>query len=430
MPLTRRDLYAATFTSLSAGFVLAGYSAIRNASSTLFKQSYGTAKLPLLMAVMPLGVLLILYLYALLLSLLGPRRTLLVTTLGSAALIALLYGAIRLEPLHPHFRLARAAVRIFSDAYIALLIEQYWSFLNSTLDTASAKKLNGPIMGVASLGAVGGAWLVAGIVTHFGTPSMLLLAAATLVPAALLSDLAYRLAGEPQNVRAARSTVSPDNATESKGLALRLFARNPLLVGILAMVVATQVLVAALDLNFQTVLQVAIPQADPQTQWAARFEALLNLLAAFMQFVAAPLLMRFLPIAAILIAMPLIQMTTSAFSFAHPTLHSAAAAYLVFKMFDYSLFKAAKETLYIPLSYDARYRAKEVIDVFGYRAAKGATSAVIALFERLGAAIATAYAPVALAATAAWTLSTVFIATRKVGSRRSAVGSEEARLSV
>ena len=71
-----------------------------------------------------------------------------------------------------------------------------------------------------------------------------------------------------------------------------------------------------------------------------------------------------------------------------------------------------------------------MIDVFGYRAAKGATSAVIALFERLGAAITTAYAPVALTATAAWTLSTVFIATRRVGSGQSAAGSEETRASV
>jgi len=416
MPLTRRDLYAATFTSLSAGFVLAGYSAIRNASSTLFKQSYGTAQLPLLMAIMPLGVLLILYLYALLLSALGPRRTLLATTLGAAAIIALCYVAIRLEPFHPHFRLARAVVRIFSDAYIALLIEQYWSFLNSTLDTPAAKKLNGPIMGVASIGAVAGAFLVAAIVTHLGTASMLLLAAATLLPAALLSDFAYRIAGEPSNVHGTHSTVSPDTELKSKGLALRLFARSPLLVGILAMVLATQVLVAVLELNFQTILQVALPQPDLQTQWAARFEGLLNLLAAFMQFIAAPLLMRYLPIALILIAMPLIQMVASAFSFAHPTLRSAATAYLIFKMFDYSLFKAAKETLYIPLSYDARYRAKEVIDVFGYRAAKGLTSAVIALFERLGATITRAYAPVALAATASWTLATIFIAYKTKGS--------------
>jgi AAA family ATP:ADP antiporter len=397
MPLSRRELTAAAYVSVAAGFVLAGYSAIRNASNTLFKQSYGSAQFPLLMAVMPVGVLLVLLVYARILSALGPRRTLLTTTLGSGVVIAALYGAIRLEPFWPHARLARAAVRIFSDAYIALLIEQYWSFLTSTLDTPAAKKLNGPIMGVASLGAVAGAWLVSGIVERFGTTNMLLVAAASLIPAAIVSDRAYATAGEPVRRDPA------DRRRHHTSLGLRLFAREPLLGGILLMVVATQVVAAVVDLNYQTVLQDKIPQPDAQTKWAVQFEAVMNLLAAFMQFVAAPLLLRFVPVAVILIAMPLIQAGVSAVSLAHPTLGFAAGAYIVFKMFDYSLFKAAKETLYIPLSYDARYRAKEVVDVLGYRTAKGATSAVIAGFERsVGPAIARAYGPVALVATGVW----------------------------
>jgi AAA family ATP:ADP antiporter len=407
MAISRRELLGATYVSLSAAFVLAGYSAIRNASSTLFKESYGAAKLPLLMAVMPLGVLAILCLYGRLLSALGPRRTLWVTTLGSGALIAALYGAIRLEVFHPQVRLARAALRIFSEAYIALLIEQYWSFLTSTLATPSAKKLNGPIMGVASLGAVAGAWIVAASVQRFGTANMLLLAAATVVPAAILSDLAYRFAGEPRETPPDADRLTRDD--QSTTLALNLFIRSPLLIAILGMVLATQVLATVLDLNFQTVLQNAIPDRDPQTRWAAQFEAIMNLLAAFMQFVAAPLLLRFLPIAAILIAMPLIQMTAAGISLTHPSLRSAAAAYVIFKMFDYSLFKAAKETLYIPLSYNARYRAKEVIDVLGYRAAKGATATALAIYEAFGGVVARVYGPVAIGAAAAWGVAAVLV---------------------
>jgi AAA family ATP:ADP antiporter len=406
MRTDRRELIAAACISVAAGFVLAGYSAIRNASSTLFKEAYGAGKLPLLMAVMPIGVLLVLVAYARVLSWLGPRRTLMATTLGCGAVIAGFYGVIRTEGVWPGARLARAGVRIFSDAYIALLIEQYWSFLTSTLDTRAAKRLNGPIMGVASLGAVAGAWLVGGIVERFGTVNMLLVAAASLLPAAIISDCAYRAAGEPKRERTAgvaATRASDEGGHRGGGLGLPLFRREPLLVAILVMVVATQVLAAVVDLNYQTVLQDVIPARDAQTKWAVRFEAVMNLLAAFMQFVAAPLLLRFVPVGVILVAMPVIQAVVTAVSFAHPTLGFAAGAYVVFKMFDYSLFKAAKETLYIPLSYDARYRAKEVVDVLAYRSAKGATSAVIAVFERaVGTAVARAYGPVALAATVLW----------------------------
>ena len=44
-----------------------------------------------------------------------------------------------------------------------------------------------------------------------------------------------------------------------------------------------------------------------------------------------------------------------------------ALAFFLFKAFDYSIFRAAKEVLYVPLSFDERYRAKEIIDVLGYR---------------------------------------------------------------
>jgi hypothetical protein len=57
-----------------------------------------------------------------------------------------------------------------------------------------------------------------------------------------------------------------------------------------------------------------------------------------------------------------------------PTLTVAAGAFLLFKAIDYSIFRASKEMLYIPMNYDARFRAKELIDSFGYRAGKGVAS--------------------------------------------------------
>ncbi|MEL6548515.1 MAG: Npt1/Npt2 family nucleotide transporter, partial [Myxococcota bacterium] len=47
------------------------------------------------------------------------------------------------------------------------------------------------------------------------------------------------------------------------------------------------------------------------------------------------------------------------------------------KGLDYSLFRIAKEMLYIPLSYDDKSRGKPVIDILGYRAAKGAISLLL-----------------------------------------------------
>jgi AAA family ATP:ADP antiporter len=84
---------------------------------------------------------------------------------------------------------------------------------------------------------------------------------------------------------------------------------------------------------------------------------------------------------------------------------------MVFKGLDYSVFRAAKEILYIPLSFDARYRAKEVIDVFGYRFSKGGSALLVVLGQKAGVVLESGYAVIALAAAAAWLLLAVPLGT-------------------
>lgn len=157
----------------------------------------------------------------------------------------------------------------------------------------------------------------------------------------------------------------------------RLLFRQPVLALLLAIILLTQAISGLTDLSFQGVLQDAIPNADAQTAFSGSFFMWLNVGAAGMQFVLTPLLLRVLPLRAIHIAIPLVHVATCVYLWRHATLLAAGTAYMAFKVLDYSLFRAAKELLYIPLSFDARYRAKELIDVLGYRLGKGGMSLVI-----------------------------------------------------
>ena len=87
-------------------------------------------------------------------------------------------------------------------------------------------------------------------------------------------------------------------------------------------------------------------------------------------------------------------------------------AFLLFKAFDYSIFRAAKELLYIPLSFDARYRAKEVIDVFGYRTGKGGSSVLIVFAQRAGLVMSGYYLTIGFATALLW-IALVFPLTRQ-----------------
>jgi ATP/ADP translocase len=410
-----KPLFAAVAISCAAAFLLCGYEFIRSTSTTLFTEAYSAENLPKVMAVVPLGIIAVLYIYGRLLSWLGPRKTLLITTLASGLGIALCYLLISTGA-----RAASGVLFVWREAYIVLLIEQYWSFLNSTFGTATAKKLNGPVCGVASLGAVLGGSLVGGLSRPWGTEAMLLWGAGLCLPAALASELAYRRCGEPADgAEAGQRTPSGVTAnTRYDHLGLRLFRTNRVLVFILLAIVATQVLSTVLDLEFQKTLKAALPHKDERNAYSGNFYAQLNMAAAFGQFVMAPVLLRLLPLGAVHVALPFLNMAACAWLLASPSLASAGLAYLVFKSADYSLFRSAKEVLYIPFSFNVRYRAKEVIDVFGYRFGKGGTSLLIALRQG-GKALFSAsdHALIAICAAGVW-LGMIVPAVRGYGRMR------------
>src|SRR3989344_2502477 len=191
-----KELWVSLTISSAALFTLCSYEFLRSPSNVLFKASYGAERLPIIMAIMPIAVFLILYFYGWLLSKIGPRRTLFWTTLLSSGMLFTSYIAIQNGS-----SLASALLYLFREAYIVLLIEQYWSFINSTLDQSEAKKLNGPIAGLSSLGAITGGVLVSQLAGALGTQAMLLFSAGLLIPAAFISDLGYAHCGEPEPTR-------------------------------------------------------------------------------------------------------------------------------------------------------------------------------------------------------------------------------------
>ena len=385
----------------AAFFTLVGYEFIRSPATVLFKNTWGAENLPLVMSAMPVVVFGGVALYGWILSHLGPRRTLLVTSLGSsffivACYLGLLTGSKMVTPI----------LFLIKELYIVLLIEQYWSYINSSLTTATAKKVNGPITGIAGIGGVVGGSVGSLIVGPLGTEAMVLAAALMLIPAAMVSNLTYRLHGEPE---------APDTSDESVShhMGWQMFRSNPTLVCLLAIVLSTQVIAAVLDFKFNELLSVEFAGAtDMETAFQLRFWGFLNLASIGLQFVIAPLLLSFIALRLVHLMLPLIHFTAIIFAIIEPSVFSVGLAFFLFKAFDYSIFRAAKEILYIPLEFDARYRAKEVIDVFGYRTGKGGSSVLITLAQRAGVIMGNYYLYIAFFMAAIW-LTLIFPLTRQ-----------------
>ncbi len=382
----------------AALFTLIGYEFIRSSSTVLFKSAYGADKLPLVMAAMPIVVFLGVALYGWILSQLGPRRTLLVSSLGSSMIILGCYLLVL-----GGNEMVTPALFLFKEFYIVLLIEQYWSYINSSVTPTTARKVNGPVTGIAGIGGAIGGWMVGLSAESLGTETMVLCAAIALLPAALVANLTYLFHGEPD--------MPP--ADKSQGhLALNLFRENKMLLSLLAVVLASQVIAAVLDFKFQGILSEEYAgKPDKETAFQGWFWGTLNTSVLLLQFVFAPLLLAFVSLRLVHLMMPLIHLAAITVAIIEPTLLTVGVAFFLFKAFDYSIFRAAKEVLYVPLGFDERYRAKEVIDVFGYRTGKGGSSVVIAVLQRLGVVMANYYLVIGFVMALVW-LALVFPLTR------------------
>jgi AAA family ATP:ADP antiporter len=387
--LSDTPILAIIFIAFAAGFLLCGYEFIRSSSSSLYIEFYGADRLPYAMFAGAIFTAIFLYGYGWVLTFLGARRTLVLTSLFSSSIMLICYFAIR-------YKIGPASLITYAvrESYIVIVIEQYWSFINSTLKEGGAKKFNGPITGVGSLGAIAGGYMVGSWAKVIGTESLLLLAAVSLLPALICSDLAYRYGGEPK---------PSEKEQEPKSLALKLFVDSSYLRKLGLLIILTQLMSTVLDLRFSTLVGKAYPVTDERTAFFGMFYAGLNTTAGILQFIVAPILLSFVGLRFIHPAIPFIHILAAVTLIVKPSLFTGGLAYLLFKAFDYSIFRAGKEIFYIPLSYDSRYRAKEVIDSFVYRASKGGAAALISLARMLfGILPGIIYPFVALASAFGW----------------------------
>jgi ATP/ADP translocase len=165
----------------------------------------------------------------------------------------------------------------------------------------------------------------------------------------------------------------------------------------------TQVVSTVLDLRFNGLVEESIPNKDVRTAFYGKFYGQwLGISAFVLQVIGAPILLRFLPLRLIHLSIPLIHFIACGVLTIAPSLRSGALAFLFFKAFDYSIFRAGKEIFYIPLSFDARYRAKQVIDSFGYRSAKSGSALIIALLGLAKTIPGVAFSSVAMIMAVVW----------------------------
>lgn len=355
--------------ALSASFLVGGYEFIRSAAESIFLHTFGAEYKPYALSTVPVMMGILIYSYGWMLSKLGSLKALMVSIIWTIGIFIFSFFAVKTGNKAAVFFLF-----IFKESYIVILVEQYWSFINSTLKSSEAKIYNGPMTGFGALGPIIAGFIISRFAINWHTESFILCSAGVLVPAGIFSYLGYLIAGEP--------LPDEEEVRGKKGhLHLSILRENRTVLLIAVIIFLTQVLSTVLDLRFSQLLQDTIPDKDSRTGYLGGFWMKVNIFSLAMQFLLTPLMLKFLSIRYIQVSIPFVHLITCSFLLINSNLAVAGISFLLFKGLDYSIFRASKEILYIPFSFDTKYRAKQIVDAFTYRFSKGFTAVCLSLVQ-------------------------------------------------
>jgi AAA family ATP:ADP antiporter len=366
---SRAKLLPAVMTiTAAATMALMGYEMARSAASSIFLAHHPASRLTEALMLVPLAMIALTYAISRLLRRFGPAATYTLTLVVSGLMLATAAFAARRGIPGSAF-----ALYVFAQAYIVLIVEQSWAFINSQFSTDDGKRWNGVIIAASTAGSVTGGVLTGVLSERIGSEQVVIGAAVLTAAAAMISRRAFRQAA-PERTAADRQ---PDRLADH--FAWNLVRSDPTLGRLALMVIASQSISVLFDIAFHRSLQAAMPLQEPRTAFLGFFWGGVNAVAFVFQLGLCPRLLRRFPLRTILAAIPLLYGATALAGVFLPLLPVLGGALFLSKTVDYSVFRASKEVLYVPLPFTARYRGKLTIDALIYRSTKGAASAFLSL---------------------------------------------------
>jgi AAA family ATP:ADP antiporter len=347
---------------------------LKPASRSLYITELGSANLPYVWIATAVVLGMIITLYHRLVARYSRIHVVLATCIVIIACLLMFHTLLTRDGFAPAF-----AFYLFVDIMSVILVEQFWSLTNTIYDTASGKRWYGLIATGGLLGGVAGGSMSNALIADFGlnTMQLLLVAAAIIALLMLLTLWMGRLGlyAEHDGVH-----VHDDAPAYTEGLRAILKHRYLLLIALILL--AAQMVEPLVEFQFMKVVESTITGRDLRTAYLGSFFSLLSGVAIAVNLLVTPLVHRFLGALGGLFVQPLAVIAGSFWYMAHATLQAGAFLKISDRGLSYSINRASKELLYIPINPVLIFQAKAWIDMFGYRMFKVLGSVLILLLTQ------------------------------------------------
>jgi ATP:ADP antiporter, AAA family len=285
---------------------------------------------------------------------------------------------------------------LWSGMFGAFMVAQTWTFIIDLYNNERGSRLLPLIAIGGTSGAVVGSWIVEQLVNipFFGSESLLLLVNLPLIGNWLLSK---GVDNDPRFQRMGKG-VAPgsENFVPTTGKTFKLvFGSRFLLMVATATLLLNWVnsngenLLFRIINEYQTKEFIAMGISDPSLQvkmfqdgiikFYGHFYFLVNIFALILQALVASRLLKYGGFTAIALALPILVLTSSIALTLLPILSVIKFLKIAENATDYSINNTARQVLWLPLSFDVKFKAKTTIDSLFARLGDG-MAAVTVLF--------------------------------------------------
>lgn len=252
---------------------------------------------------------------------------------------------------------------IVVDIMSVILVEQFWSLANSTYATQTGSHWYGF---VGSGGLVGGIlggltanWLISE--TQLNSFDLIYVSALLLFTLGFYAALLIKL-----DIYSEESIhVRPKGL--GRTLSFERIFSNRYLQLITVTILLAQLIEPIVEFQFMSFVEQIYPERELRTAYLSSFLSILGMFALFINLFITPLVLRYVGAIGGMLLQPLTLFAAAGFFSVNPALNTGAAMKISDRGLSYSMNRASKEMLYVPVDPKLIYRAKAWIDMFGYR---------------------------------------------------------------
>ncbi|PLX63379.1 NTP/NDP exchange transporter [Sedimenticola selenatireducens] len=327
-----------------------------------------------------------------------PRRRFLPYVYGFFILVMLLFYLLMDE--HRATPYVARAFFIWASVFNLFVVSVFWSFMTDIYANNQARRLFGFIAAGGTLGALTGPALTTLLVQPLGARNLLLVSALLLSWAIFcIARLSNWSADNPTN------HDTPVTAAENQSLGggiwagITLVARSPYLLGICLLMLLFTTLATFLYLMQAQIVRDAFADSAQRTAVFAAIDLTVNGLTLLLQLFLTSRLIKWFGLAMVLAIVPLLLSAGFTLLGIAPVLTVLLVVQVIRRAGNYAIMRPAREMLYVVLTMEEKYKAKNLIDTVVYRTGDAVSAWIYAGMRGLGmnlAGIAMIAIPLAL----------------------------------